>query len=140
MAGNKKYQQAYRDSHKEQTKARSARWYQANKERSKESSRAKYHKNAPALKIKRVDLKKAALQAYGGEWCQCCGEKHIEFLTIDHLNGNGAAHRKQMGGSGNSLYQWLKQHSYPLGFRVLCLNCNGSLGFNGYCPHERKSL
>lgn len=70
--------------------------------------------------------------------CQCCGDATEEFLTIDHKDRNGAEHRRQ-DPSAINLYEWLKQHNYPEGFRVLCYNCNCSRGARGYCPHERKN-
>lgn len=77
-----------------------------------------------------------AFDNYGRE-CNCCGETNLEFLTIDHSNMDGAQHRKEVGG-GSRFYQWLKNNNYPqnLGLRVLCFNCNASIGFQGYCPHE----
>ncbi len=76
---------------------------------------------------------------YGGPKCACCGEEHIEFLSIDHINGDGAAHRQKINGdsqNGVNLYYWLKKNNFPPGFRILCLNCNFSLGHHGYCPHD----
>lgn len=67
--------------------------------------------------------------------CACCSEDKIEFLTIDHINGGGTEHRRSIG-NGRSFYRWLKNHEYPDGFRVLCMNCNFSLGKYGYCPHH----
>jgi len=67
--------------------------------------------------------------------CECCGENHIEFLTIDHIHGGGNKHSKRI--KNNSLYQWLINNNFPKGFRVLCYNCNCSLGHNGYCPHKK---
>ena len=69
--------------------------------------------------------------------CICCGEDRIEFLTIDHVDGSGALHRKELRGKGMTFYTWLKKNNYPDGFRVLCLNCNFSLGRYGYCPHNK---
>lgn len=66
--------------------------------------------------------------------CACCGEKHIEFLSIDHINGGGEEHRKK---KGSYLYMSLKAEGFPTGYRVLCHNCNQSLGFYGYCPHQK---
>lgn len=67
--------------------------------------------------------------------CACCGEPRIEFLELDHINGDGGEHRKQMGSWG--IYRWLAKHNYPpLALRVLCSNCNRSLGCYGYCPHQ----
>lgn len=56
--------------------------------------------------------------------CLWCGDKDIDHLTIDHIEGNGNKHRKISGcGSGTSLYYWLKRNNYPPGFQVLCMNC-----------------
>jgi len=80
-------------------------------------------------------LKAEVIEAYGGE-CACCGEKHLEFLTIDHTDGSGAEHRRQMG-KGRKIYADLKSQGFPKDrYRCLCLNCNIALGFYGYCPHQ----
>jgi hypothetical protein len=48
----------------------------------------------------------------------------IEALTIDHINDNGAEERKENGRRGGaSFYALLKQRKYPLGYQVLCWNC-----------------
>lgn len=70
--------------------------------------------------------------------CSCCGESEIEFLTIDHSNGGGNAHRRSIG-RGVPIGLWLKKNGYPSGFSVLCYNCNCSKGANGTCPHQRLS-
>jgi len=67
--------------------------------------------------------------------CACCGESNYEFLAIDHINGCGTAMRKLLG-HGN-LARWLKSRGFPLGYRILCHNCNMSIGFYGYCPHQK---
>ncbi len=56
--------------------------------------------------------------------CKCCGTTEPDFLTIDHIDGGGNAHRKQTGASGQ--YSWIKKNGYPAGFQVLCFNCNFS--------------
>ena len=81
-------------------------------------------------------LRDKAFTAYGGYECSCCGELHREFLTIDHVGGGGAAHRREIGRAPYALFLWMKRNGYPDGFRVLCMNCNFSLGIHGYCPHE----
>jgi hypothetical protein len=73
--------------------------------------------------------------AYGGK-CACCGEGTYEFLTIDHVNGGGRRHREEIGGSGSSIYSWLRKNNFPAGFRVLCMNCNFAAGKFGGCPHS----
>ena len=77
--------------------------------------------------------------SYGTNKCVCknCGISDMEFLGIDHINGNGAEHRRELKGA--DLYYWLVKNNYPSGFRVLCHNCNFSHGHYGYCPHEVKS-
>lgn len=91
-------------------------------------------------------LKNDAINAYGGAVCSCnhngilCGSHPVEFLAIDHINGEGKSADER---GGYKLYTRLKNEGYPPGFRVLCHNCNLSLGFFGYCPHsatESQSL
>ena len=75
---------------------------------------------------------------YGGK-CQCCGEIADEFLCIDHINGGGNKHRKELKSKGGvSFYRYLRKNNYPDGYRVLCHNCNHALGSYGYCPHKSK--
>jgi hypothetical protein len=84
--------------------------------------------------------------AYSGDppKCECCGESHIEFLTIDHINGDGAKERREMKAAGlnaakggHEFYCLLEKRGFPAGYRVLCFNCNCARGFFGECPHER---
>jgi hypothetical protein len=83
-------------------------------------------------------LRLAALTHYsaGQPACACCGDTHIEFLAVDHINGGA----RTQGNSGTRLHRWLKTHGYPDGFRVLCHNCNQALAFYGYCPHQLAGL
>ncbi len=85
---------------------------------------------------KRVKIE--VMEHYGGVRCSCCGESNFEFLCFDHVAGGGTQHRKIIGNMGRQFYYWLKLNGYPKGYRVLCYNCNMSLGFYGYCPHKRE--
>jgi hypothetical protein len=68
--------------------------------------------------------------------CSCCSEGRIEFLALDHINGGGHKERKTPGRKGSyGLWKWLIKNEYPVGYRVLCHNCNMSYGLYGYCPH-----
>lgn len=90
-------------------------------------------------RLERLDLRNAALQAYGNE-CYCCGERRKEFLGIDHVKGGGTKHRAKLRLAGAQFYRWLKKKKYPKKkFRVACHNCNLSVGFYGYCPHKRAT-
>jgi hypothetical protein len=94
-------------------------------------------KNTVSVKIYRSELRHGAIMAYGGYVCACCGETTPEFLEIDHVNNDGAEHRRQIGVRGG-FYGWLKTHRYPPGFQVLCSNCNMAKGRYGECPHQRN--
>jgi hypothetical protein len=39
-----------------------------------------------------------------------------------------------------NLYLYLRANHYPLGYRVLCMNCNFAIGHYGYCPHCIKEV
>lgn len=76
-------------------------------------------------------------EQYGGYRCVCCGETEKLFLTLDHVNDDGARHREEIGSAG--LYRWIKRHGYPPGFQVMCQNCNRGKWMNGgICPHQQK--
>lgn len=76
----------------------------------------------------------------GKMYCECCKESNYEFLTVDHINGGGRKHRKELGNNGQGLYNWLKKNKYPPGFRILCYNCNSCYGHYNYCPHNNYKL
>jgi hypothetical protein len=79
------------------------------------------------------------IKEYGGK-CICCGENELEFLTIDHINNNGAEERKiTKQGTGGKLYRWLIKNNFPKdNYQLLCYNCNCAKGFFGYCPHNKS--
>jgi len=88
----------------------------------------------------RDKIKKIVFEHYGGTppRCACCKEDKMEFLSIDHINGGGNKHMKEIGKkAGFSFYRWLFKNNFPGGYRILCMNCNTSIGFYGYCPHEK---
>ncbi len=117
--------------HSDQRRAKATQRYWANREHILENCRTKDWA-----------IKKAIIDAYGGK-CECCGESIPEFLTIDHVNNDGAAHRRKVG-RGRNLYKDLLRMGCPKdSFRLLCFNCNIVLGFRGYCPHnptERRDI
>ena len=56
--------------------------------------------------------------------CKLCPELDLNLLTIDHINGNGNQHRKEIGKkTGYNFYSWLKKNNYPDGYQVLCWTC-----------------
>lgn len=100
--------------------------------------RCKNCKNAYA-RNKWSELRVEVLSYYskGIPTCACCGERTIQFLSIDHVEGNGNAHIRSLK-NPSRIMQWLKKNNYPQGFRILCHNCNLSIGFYGSCPHSVK--
>jgi len=86
------------------------------------------------LRDSRKAWKQLALDHYGRE-CQCCNENEEIFLSIDHIENNGAEHRRTVSGA-RDLYQWLNRNKFPPGFQTLCRNCNWAKYINGICPHQ----
>lgn len=72
--------------------------------------------------------------------CACCGQSEIDFLTIDHINNDGAKQRLRLFGRRNRggvfFYRWLVKNGFPPGLAVLCMNCNLSKGKHGLCVHQ----
>ena len=126
----KKYRDDYRIAHPE----KELEW----KERYMTSAKGKATKKRTSHE-QYARLRKAILAAYSNSSprCACCGETREEFLTIDHVNGDGAKQRRE-GKRGIAFYLWLVKSDFPEGFRVLCMNCNFSLGMRGYCPHQHE--
>jgi hypothetical protein len=82
--------------------------------------------------------------------CNCCAENfHVDFLAIDHIAGRGKMDSElRLVKKGYSsklknapLQRWIIENNFPVGFQILCQNCNfakGMRGRNNKCPHERK--
>lgn len=85
--------------------------------------------------VERVrQYRRIVIEHYGSK-CDCCGESNVEFLAIDHIHGNGNKHRKDE--NIQNLAKWIVSKKFPDGFRLLCHNCNFSIGVFGYCPHQK---
>lgn len=85
------------------------------------------------------------MEHYGGTICNCCGEKELKMLCLDHINNDGNVHREQIKGpnfktgtrTGSLMYNWIIKNNYPPLFQVLCFNCNMAKHLNGgVCPHK----
>ncbi len=87
-------------------------------------------------------LKKRVIDGYGGK-CQCsgCNETRFQFLTLDHVNNDGAEQRRKLGSKeiGSALYQRLIAQDFPKEYQLLCYNCNCAKGFYGECPHTAEN-
>jgi hypothetical protein len=126
------------------SKVQKKRWNNRTGERKKmdRQKNKEYQKNnkqrLSSLQSQRHKIRReTVIDRYGGN-CECCGEKAKEFLAIDHVRGNGSEEKKEIGPTGilNKIFKSpLKLSDY----RILCHNCNSSLGFYGYCPHVEKN-
>ena len=80
-------------------------------------------------------LKQEMLAHYGRK-CVCCDENNAAFLTLDHINNDGAAHRRNRADTGRYFYARVKKEGFPTNLQVLCFNCNIGKNHNaGICPH-----
>lgn len=136
--------QEYKDKHKAYMKE----WRAKNKEKKSEIQKRSYRK-----------IRLEVLQHYSQSeipLCKCCKENKFEFLQIDHINNDGAEHRREIGMTqstqdqmqregrkpsigGNGFVYWLKKNNYPEGFQVLCANCNYGKKNCGVCPHKLEN-
>jgi len=125
------YQRAWRAKHPEYMHEYLAKHPERRRKKNSKEYRREYAKK----------LKILVLTHYSGNppKCQCCSETRIEFLGIDHKNGEGNKHRTEIGvKAGTHFYLWLKRNNFPAEYQGLCHNCNMSKGFFGYCPHEKE--
>ena len=82
------------------------------------------------------------IEDYGGH-CACCGETRTEFLSVDHVDGGGGILRRAVlypNAGSRVFYDWVIGDGFPDNIRVLCCNCNMSVGFSGYSPHDRERI
>jgi hypothetical protein len=86
----------------------------------------------PRTSVTKVEM----VEAYGGK-CACCGETEMVFLSLDHVDGGGSAHRKSLGGNGGrKILQEAKAAGWPGAYRVLCMNCQFGTRYGRACPHQ----
>lgn len=143
---NKSERKKYYESHKEEINKK-RREYNQRPERHKkklllekewrENNRELANKSSRESKKKYEARCKDLVFEHYGKVCACCGESNKIFLSIDHINGGGEKHRKQMK---EKITTWLVRNNFPDGFQTLCFNCNWGKHLNGgICPHKEKS-
>jgi hypothetical protein len=89
-------------------------------------------------------LKQLVFDNYG-RVCVWCGERHIEFLSIDHINDDGNIHRKNIshnGGNQQKMYRDIISEGFPKDrYQILCYNCNMAKHTHKYNPlHIEREL
>jgi hypothetical protein len=123
-------------------------WNSKNREKVRETNRAKHAKNKVRnnaySKAWRDNARRTILYHYSGGdiKCVCCNEREYEFLAIDHINNDGAAHRKEVNVKGGiDMYVWIMKNEFPPMFQILCHNCNWSKRHpSGQCIHKRTEV
>lgn len=126
------YDKAYRESHSVEIAAYKKEW----NSRKKATARKQWSNY-------QAKVKRDVINAYsdGQMCCACCKEACMDFLTLDHVDGNGAEHRRELKdegvGWGSSFYIHLRKTGYPNEpkLQVLCYNCNCAKRRLGICPH-----
>jgi predicted transcriptional regulator len=71
-----------------------------------------------------MNAREQAIQAYGGTcvWCGCDDPTQLEIDHIDGGQGQGNAHRRQIG---TKIEYWLRAQGYPPGIvHLLCRRCH----------------
>ncbi len=114
---------------KDRKNKRATLWRKNNPQRNRENhSRWRLKRRVAVLKYYSKNEK---------PFCKCCGESQLEFLAIDHIKGfrNSGVKREIRGGT--NVVEWLIKNNFPIGFQVLCHNCNLAKGFYGKCPHQQ---
>jgi hypothetical protein len=104
------------------------------------------HKD-PAVKAKYLEGRRnysrqfrlKLIEAYGGH-CICCGETEPKFLELDHVDGGGGKHRKQIGAGAEPLYRWCVKNGFPNTLQLICANCHNAKSSWGECPHKKVSV
>lgn len=124
--------------------AQAKRRYQENREHVAARHAAWYIANRQEVAVKRrqrsQQVKYDVIQHYGGK-CACCGETEFIFLTLDHVNQDGASDRRERGYNCSARhYRDIQREGYPKGkYQILCFNCNCGRQLNGgVCPHVSR--
>jgi hypothetical protein len=117
---DREHSKKYRIEHKEETQAYAEKYRSENKE-----------KNHTYGKKRNLKIKTNFIEMYGNK-CACCGEKQIEFLTLDHIDYS----KKGKGETGSKAYMKALAEYRPDLYQVLCYNCNCARR-HGICPHKK---
>jgi hypothetical protein len=114
----------------EKQKEYSRKWYIKNRSRLltyqkvwREENKALDHR---IRREEHLSRKTEVLTAYGKDGkLQCCWPEceitDVDMLSLDHIDENGASHRKEFHNQ-IAIYRWLKKNNYPVGFQTLCMN------------------
>lgn len=86
-----------------------------------------------------VRIKVLTHYSRGEPQCRCCGEKILCYLTLDHIDDDGASHRKEiekkLGRGPTTFLRSIIKRGFVARLQVLCWNCQWAKRLNGgICP------
>ena len=96
----------------------------------------------PMLRLGGMSPRDVVMLHYG-PLCACCGtpdnpDHPSSRLEIDHIDGDGKAHRAEIGVQGGApFYRWLIRNGFPPGYQVVCHLCNMSKSTEDSCGVHR---
>jgi hypothetical protein len=120
------YNKEYSETHKVQELERTAKYREGNRGKIGEYRMNHVDYKRVAHTKHMLQVKTEVLTHYGKDGklsCMICGyNKNVDGLELDHINGHGTKHRRELKGA--TIYIWLKRNDYPEGFQTLCGTCH----------------
>lgn len=122
-----KHKRIYSENNREMINLNKSRYWYENKEKITDRRRIKQFNlrksHLSQARASRKLLVSEAMKLLGHE-CAICNEIERSFLTVDHVNNNGVAERKEFGPIGWKL-RFINSGDIS-SYRILCMNCNVS--------------
>lgn len=133
LTKKQQYMRGWYRKNRERVLREQAEWRKNNPEEAKVLDKRSYKTRAPQAREEKrllnIQYKKDILTHYSGDkpCCGNCGFSDIRALEVDHINNDGAEHRKEVCGGkrgGMAMYRWIIKNKFPDTFQILCSNCN----------------
>lgn len=124
----KKCRKQYQIKNKDKIHKKSIKYYKKNKD-SIDKKQAIYNFKNRDRKIEQYLKKKLTVINHYTQgkntcmWSDGCDINDSDMLSVDHINDDGAEHRRKIGKNTN-IIEWLFKHDFPEGFQILCHNHN----------------
>lgn len=85
-----------------------------------------------------IERRLKAIEGYGGK-CVCCEDSRTKYLQLDHVNNDGAEHRRGIT-STRDMYSWAIRNQFPDTLQLMCANCHFAKSYYGNCSEEEHNL
>jgi len=114
--------QLWKGKNPDKVREHNRRYYEKHKDKLRKIEALRSYKKLEGQRKCREKLKIRVLTHYGNGKLACvmCGESRLACLSLDHVENDGARHRK---GLKQEIYSWIEHNNYPDGFQTLCMNC-----------------